>query len=210
EIERDATVAAACPLLPMATRLIGHFQIRNRGTLGGSIAHADPAAEYPAVAVALGAEFVLSGPGGTRTVSADRFFTGPFSTGKQPDELLVELRFPTESRAVSIKEVARRHGDFAIALVVVALGIAGGKIESAGIGLGGVAPTPISPGTAIATLVGQRPSRELFEEAARAAARESQPSSDIHGSANYRRSLVETLTSRALAEAAGDSLEVGS
>lgn len=202
EIARSEVVASTCPLLSQATGLIGHFQIRNRGTLGGSLAHADPAAEYPAVAVALGAEVVLRGPAGDRRLPAESFFSGPFSTAKQPDELLVEVGFPTGASAISVKELARRHGDFAIALAAVALRGRGGVIEWAGIGMGGVAPVPLQPRTAIEMLVGQPPSRELFEEAARAAAREAQPSSDIHGSADFRRALVETLTSRALSEAA--------
>jgi CO/xanthine dehydrogenase FAD-binding subunit len=202
ELERNPIVDAACPMLPAATRFIGHFQIRNRGTLGGSIAHADPAAEYPAVAIAMGAEVVLCGPSGTRAVPAEQFFAGPFSTSRRPDELVVELRFPTVLSAVSVREVARRHGDFAIAVVAAGLNIREGRIEAAGIGLGGVGPTPLAARKTVLTLLHQPPSEELFHDAALTAALEASPVSDIHGSAEYRRSLVETLTFRALSEAA--------
>ncbi len=125
-MERAPEIAAAVPLLAQATPLIGHFQIRNRGTVGGSLAHADPASEYPAVAVALGAELELAGPGGARRrVAADDFFVGTWTTAAEPDELLVAARFPVwpGSSGFAIEEVARRHGDFALAGV----GVRGGR-----------------------------------------------------------------------------------
>ena len=123
-MERDPAVAAAVPLLAQATPLIGHFQIRNRGTVGGSLAHADPASEYPAVAVALGAELELAGRGGARRrVAADDFFVGTWTTAADADELLVAARFPVwpERSGFAIEEVARRHGDFALAGVACAV-----------------------------------------------------------------------------------------
>ena len=123
-MEREALVAAAAPLLARATPLIGHFQIRNRGTVGGSLAHADPASEYPAVAVALGAELDLARRGGARRrVAAADYFVGTWTTTAEPDELLVAARFPVwpERSGFAIEEVARRHGDFALAGVACAV-----------------------------------------------------------------------------------------
>ena len=122
-IERDPTVAADVPLLAAATPHIGHFQIRNRGTIGGSLAHADPAAEYPAVAVALDATFRLASSSGTRAVAAADFFTGVWSTALEPDELLTAVELPvwTGRTGVGVAEFARRHGDFAIAGAVAAV-----------------------------------------------------------------------------------------
>src|SRR5205823_7277606 len=116
-VERDATIAAGVPLLAKATPLIGHFQIRSRGTVGGSIAHADPAAEYPAVALALDAELEVAGPAGRRTIPAAEFFLGTWMTTIGADEILVAARFPVWGAAsgFAVEEVARRHGDFAIA-----------------------------------------------------------------------------------------------
>ncbi len=126
-VERDAGVAAAAPLLARATPLIGHLQIRNRGTVGGSLAHADPAAEYPAVALALDAELEILSPGGARVVPAADFFTGLWSTVLAPDDLLVGVSFPVwQGRCgFAVEEFARRHGDFAIAGAAVAVELDG-------------------------------------------------------------------------------------
>src|SRR5205085_5462576 len=123
DVEESAEIRDAVPLLALATPYIGHFQIRNRGTVGGSIAHADPAAEYPAVAVALDAEMEATSPRGTRRIPAGAFFTGFWSTDLEPDELLVGVRFPvwTGRCGFAVREFARRHGDFAIAGAVVAV-----------------------------------------------------------------------------------------
>lgn len=202
ELEHNADVAARCPLLRRSTLFVGHFQIRNRATVGGSLAHADPAAEYPAVALALDAELVVRGPAGERTVRADEFFLGPFTTALAHGEILVEARFPAHAQTASFKEVARRHGDFAIAAVAVSLEIGQGAVKKAGVGLAGVGGTAIKARAAEELLVGQPLGDELFREAAATAASNTDPQSDIHGSADYRRSLVETLTFRALREAA--------
>ena len=155
-MERDAAIGAAVPLLARATPLIGHFQIRNRGTVGGSLAHADPASEYPAVAVALGAEFDLARYGvARRRVSADDFFVGTWETLAGPDELLVAARFPVwpDHSGFAIEEVARRHGDFALAGVAVA--VSAGR---AGIALFGVGSTPVrARAAADALLAGAEP-----------------------------------------------------
>jgi carbon-monoxide dehydrogenase medium subunit len=203
ELECNATVAEACPLIRRASRLIGHVQIRNRGTIGGSIAHADPSAEYPAAALALGAEMVVRGRSGERVVPATEFFVGPFTTAVETGETLVEIRIPTWARAVDFQEVARRHGDFAIAASAVALDVRDGKIERAGIGLAGVGATALKAEAAERTLTGKEPGGDLFRQAAAEAAAATNPGDDIHGSAAYRKSLVETLTFRALQNAAG-------
>ncbi len=145
-VETDATVATAVPLLARATPLIGHLQIRNRGTVGGSIAHADPAAEYPAVALALDAELEAESPRGRRVIPASDFFTGFWSTALEPDELLVGTRWPVWSGrcGFAVREIARRHGDFAIAGAAVGLELdADDRIRRAAIALFGMGATPV-------------------------------------------------------------------
>src|SRR5260221_10785553 len=156
-MERDAAIAGAGPLLARATPLIGHFQIRNRGTVGGSLAHADPASEYPAVAVALGAELDVSATGGTRTVPAADFFLGTWTTALADGELLTAVRVPvwTGRCGYAIEEMARRLGDFALAGAAVAVRLNDGDdgVAAAGIGLFGVGPTPVKARQAEAALV---------------------------------------------------------
>ena len=140
-MERDDLVQRDLPLVARATPLIGHFQIRNRGTVGGSMAHADPASEYPAVAIALGAEFEIVAAGGARRcVAADDFFVGTWTTAVDAEELLASVRFPVwgSGCGFAIEEVARRHGDFALAGVACAIGP-----DRAGLALFGVASTPV-------------------------------------------------------------------
>ena len=144
-IEHSGEVAAAVPLLSAATPLIGHFQIRNRGTVGGSIAHADAAAEYPAVAIALDAQLHTQSPRGRRTIPADEFFSGMWSTALEPDEVLTGVTFPVWEgrRGFAIEEFARRHGDFAIAGVCVAVEIEDtGTVRRCNIGLIGLGSKP--------------------------------------------------------------------
>jgi aerobic carbon-monoxide dehydrogenase medium subunit len=208
ELERDPSVAEACPLFRRATELIGHVQIRNRGTIGGSLAHADPSAEYPAAALALGAELVVRAAAGERVVPAADFFLGPFTTALELGELLVEVRLPTWATHADFQEVARRNGDFAIAAVAVGLEIRNGRIERAGIGLAGVGPSALKATSAESLLIGNEPSDDLFRHAAAEAAAPTSPGGDIHGSAEYRKSVVETLAFRGLRNAAGS--EAGS
>src|SRR4051794_32258196 len=152
-VENDPGIAADVPLLARATPLIGHFQIRNRGTVGGSLAHADPASEYPAVAVALGARFEIMGGGATRMVDADDFFTSTWTTAIETDELLTAVQFPVWSgrSGFAVEEIARRYGDFALAGAAAAgqLNESGGG-GRAGIGLfgGGRTPPRAAPGGA--------------------------------------------------------------
>ncbi len=157
-VERDATIARDVPLLATATPYIGHFQIRNRGTIGGSLAHADPAAEYPAVALALDATFRVVGVGGDRSIPAAEFFTGVWSTAMEPDELLAGIDFPVWSgrTGVGVAEFARRHGDFAIAGAVVAVGLDGDKVTRAAIGVFGASGVPVRARAAEEAVVGQQ------------------------------------------------------
>ena len=161
------------PLCP----LIGHEAIRSRGTIGGSLAHADPAAELPAVARALDAEFVVRGPSGERVIPAAQWFEGYLTTSRRPDELLVEVRFPTARRGtgVSFQEVARRHGDFAIVGLAASLVLSDGVISDARLAFAGVSDVPVRAAAAEELLAGERPSAELFDEAARRATERSRP-----------------------------------
>jgi aerobic carbon-monoxide dehydrogenase medium subunit len=199
-IEQSAEVASAVPLLARATARVGHFQIRNRGTLGGAVAHADPAAEQPAVCVALDAVMELATAGGRRSVAADQFFEGTWATAVAPDELLVGIRFPVwEGRCgFAVEEVARRHGDFA--LVGVTCGVlagSGGGVSRAAISLFGVGPTPVRASGAEAALV----EGAGLDDVAAALTGEMEPTDDLHASATYRRRVAGVLVRRAVARA---------
>lgn len=203
-VESDPEVAERTPLLARATPLIGHFQIRNRGTVGGSIAHADPAAEYPAVALALDAEIEAASPRGRRRIAATDFFRGFWTTDLQPDEVLVGVRFPVWSGrcGFAIREFARRHGDFAIAGAVVAVQVdADDRIEQCSIGLLGLGPTPLRGTTAERVATGQKPDVAPDELGQLAVAELSEAPSDLHGSADYRRRVGAAMVAQAWTEA---------
>jgi carbon-monoxide dehydrogenase medium subunit len=204
--EESATVADAVPLLAAALPLIGHEAIRSRGTIGGSLAHADPAAELPAVARALDAEFVVRSRSGERVIPAAEWFEGYLATSRRPDEVLVEVRFPAAGpdTGAAFQEVARRHGDFAIVGLAASLTFTGGAISDARLAFSGVADVPVRAAAAERLLVGERPSPELFEEAARRATADLDPPADLHGSAEYRKKVAATLVRRGL-QAAADS-----
>ncbi|UCE87240.1 MAG: xanthine dehydrogenase family protein subunit M [Deltaproteobacteria bacterium] len=205
-VERSALVRERQPLLHAATLLIAHPQIRNRGTVGGSLAHADPAAEYPAVAVALDAELTARGPRGERRIAAADFFVSYLTTALEPAELLTEVRFPTfgDGTGWACQEIARRHGDFAMAGVAVTLKRGRrGRCADARVVLFGVGPAPVRARAAEQLLVGEAPGETLFAEAGRSAGEAiDEPLSDVHASAEYRRHLAQVLTRRGLAEAA--------
>src|SRR5579859_3210338 len=158
--EESGAVAEAVPLLAAALPLIGHEAIRSRGTIGGSLAHADPAAELPAVARALDAEFVVRGPTGERVVPAADWFDGYLTTSRAPDELLTEIRFPAAKpgTSVSFGEVARRHGDFAIVGLATMLVLSGGVISEARLAFAGLSDVPLRAAAAEDLLIGQTPS----------------------------------------------------
>jgi carbon-monoxide dehydrogenase medium subunit len=204
-IERSELVKNRQPLLHASTSWIAHPQIRNRGTVGGSMAQADPAAEYPAVALALDAEFVIVGPNGRRSVAASDFFVSYLTTALAEDEVLCEIRVPVlpERTGWPIQEVARRHGDFAMVGAVATLGLSGGRCESARVVLFGVGSTPQRATAVEQALIGQAASEALFASAAEKAAEGLEDTiTDVHASAEYRRHLAQVLTRRALAEAA--------
>lgn len=201
--ETSPLVADRCPLLRDALRLVGHAQIRNRGTIGGSIAHADPSAELTAVLVALGGDVTAKGPRGTRAIPAADLFVTYLTTSLDPGEVLTEVRFPVLAAGAgwSWMEIARRHGDFALAGVGVVLTIRVGVLADVRIGLTGVGPTPVRASTAERLLSGRAPSDALWAEAAEAVRADVEPDGDIHASAEYRRHVSGVLAQRALREA---------
>jgi aerobic carbon-monoxide dehydrogenase medium subunit len=210
-LTRDAELSAAgaaqhLQMLMEAAAYVGHPAIRNRSTVGGSIAHADPAAELPAVMVALDAHIVVRGPGGTRTIAAADFFQGYLQTALEPDELLVELHVPNlpTGSGSAFLEFARREGDYAIAGVAAAIGLAAdGTIADARLALCAVGPTALRATSAEAALRGQQPGVDAWAAAAeQVQAAITEAPSDIHGSADYRRHLAGVLTRRALTIAA--------
>jgi carbon-monoxide dehydrogenase medium subunit len=207
--EESETVAATLPLLASALPLIGHEAIRSRGTIGGSLAHADPAAELPAVARALDAEFVVRSQSGERVIPAAEWFEGYLTTARRPDEIIVEVRFPVAEpgTGVAFQEVARRHGDFAMVGLATSLTLADGAITDARLAFSGVADIPVRAPEAESLLVGQQPTAELFAEAARRAAAPLDPPSDLHGSSDYRKKVAAALVRRGLQAAADNAHE---
>jgi carbon-monoxide dehydrogenase medium subunit len=201
-IEMSALVRELAPLLAETMPFIAHPQIRSRGTLGGSLAHADPAAELPAVMVALQATIVLQGPGGERRVPAEQFFTGLFATALEPGELLVAVELPPmpARSGWAFLEMARRHGDYALVGVAVLLALnEAGRCAQARIALLSVGERPVLATRAMARLSGQVLDDDTVREAAELAGGDDiDPPSDIHASAAYRRQLARVLTRRAL------------
>lgn len=207
-VGRDALVASHAPLLARATPLIGHFQIRNRGTIGGSIAHADPASEYPAAALALGARLEVTSARGVRTVPAEEFFTGTWTTVLESDELLSAILVPprTGRRGEAIEEVARRNGDFALAGAVAVVELdADDRVAAAAIAMFSMGSTPLRAPDAERALVGHAASTVDVVSIAELAVRATEPPDDVHASAGYRKRvgahLVGTVVARALEEA---------
>jgi carbon-monoxide dehydrogenase medium subunit len=201
DIERDSRLKSVHPLLVAAIAQVAHYQIRNRGTVGGSLAHADPAAEMPGIAVTCDAEISISGSKGKRLVPAGTFFTGPLSTVLADDELITEVRLPAwpASRRWGFEELARRRGDFAIAGVAAFYDVDGeGKAINAHIGVIGACTRPHRIAQAEAALNGRVVDEVAIQAAARAAEKAVEPPEDLHASAAYRRSLVGTLLERAL------------
>jgi len=203
-VEISPIVQKKCPILSEGAKQIGHLAIRNRGTFGGSLVHADPAAELPMLCVALDASFKLRGRQGERTISAKDFFVTYLTTTLRPDELLVEVNIPGQPAGIGwgFHELCRRPGDFAIAAVSALLTVdKKGNCAEARIAMGGVGPTPIRASEAEAILKGQTLSEQAFAEAGQKAAAAADPGSDVHASAEFRRYLVGVLTKRALRDA---------
>ena len=208
-LERSPDVAAAVPLLRDAVRLVGHVQIRNRGTVGGSIVHADPAAELPVALTALDARFRVRSVRGEREIRAADLFVTHLTTSLEPDELLTEIVAPLPPRGTrsAFVEFARRHGDFALGGAAVLLTVNGdGRVDRASIALLAAAPTPIRVPQAEQALAGRPLDEEAAREAAALAVTGIEPTGDIHGSSEYRRGLIEALVRRAIVAAAqGDA-----
>jgi carbon-monoxide dehydrogenase medium subunit len=205
-VETSLLIAARLPVLAASMAHVAHFAIRNRGTFGGSLAHADPAAEIPLVARLLDARIRTASPSGGRTIAARDFFLSALTTCLAPDEIIMEVELPCSPPGAgwAFEEVSRRPGDFAVAMVAAVVSVEAGRVTQARLALGGVAMTPIRAEAAETLLAGQALSPDVIAAAAAAAARDAaDPPSDLHGSADYRRHLVEVLTRRALAAAAG-------
>jgi carbon-monoxide dehydrogenase medium subunit len=204
-VERHAEVAAAVPLLSLVTPLIGHFQIRNRGTVGGALAHADPAAEYPAVALALDARLEVVSTKQSREVPAADFFQGLWTTALESGELLTAVRFPVWSGrcGFAAEEFARRHGDFALAGAVAGVELDGDDIvRRAAIALFGVSTTPVRARSAEAALVGRSVGEVGGDDVGRLALEDvGEPSGDVHAPAAYRARVAQAMTARAWARA---------
>ena len=204
-VERSDVVARAAPLLAEAMPSIAHPQIRNRGTMGGSIAHADPSAELPAVMLALEAQFRATSATGERSIPAGEFFRGMLETALAPGELLVEIAVPPlpARTGTAFVEMARRHGDYALVGVAAVVTLDGkGRCRAARVALLSVGDGPVLAAEAGKVLAGQAPSEELVRAAGdTAATRDVDPPSDVHATAAYRRQLVAVLTRRALARA---------
>ena len=200
EVERSPEVAVAAPLLAEAIGLVAHAPVRNSGTVGGSLAHADPAAELPAVALALDAELVAAGPGGARTIPAAGFFQGPYSTVLAPDEILTEIRLPVwPGGGHSFTEFSRVHANFAVVALAALVDLDGDRIRRAALALAGVAPVPVRATSAERALA-DVPAADAgaIRAAADAAAADLSPAGDLHASAETRRGLARTYLRRGI------------
>jgi carbon-monoxide dehydrogenase medium subunit len=202
--ERSPQVRKACPLMIEALRNVAHPPIRNRGTVGGSIAHADPAAELPTLAVCLDAELVVRGTGGERVVPAADFFLGFLTTALAEDEVLTAVRLQAAGpgSGAAFEEVARRHGDFAMVGVAATVRLDGDTVSEARIAVSGVAGQPLRTKDVEKSLVGRPANDETFAAAGAAARTGLNPSSDLHASGAYRKHVAGVLIARALRSAA--------
>ena len=204
-LESNGLVGERLPILKTAAAHIGHAQIRSRGTVCGSLAHADPAAELPAIALAMDAELEAQSPRGKRTVPAADFFVDYLTTSLQPDEVLAEARFPASppGMAWAFQEVSRRHGDFAMVGIVAGLALDASRVAIADARLTffGVGGTPVRCREVEASLRGQPTGEAVFAAAAAAVQPLLDPSDDVHATAAYRRSVAGVLTQRALSQA---------
>jgi carbon-monoxide dehydrogenase medium subunit len=204
DLEESELVRTRYPLLHETAAVIADPLVRNLATIGGNLAHGDPANDHPATMLALGAEIVATGPRGERRIPIASFFTGPFATALEPNEILVAIRIPVpaaRSGGAYVK-LERKVGDFATAAVAAQITLsAAGIVEQAGIGLTNVGLTPIKATQAEGALRGQRPDEAAITRAARLAADASEPAEDLRGSVEYKRDLVRVLTARALRRA---------
>lgn len=198
-IEWSPTLGTRLPLLTETVRYVGDRQVRSRGTLGGSLAHADPTGEMPLAALALGATIVIQGRETRREVAAGEFFLGPYYTVLEPEEMLVEVRFPVRRTISAVLEHARRHGDFAVISVAVVGEPNGDNAwKSVRLALGGVSDTPFFAGEASEILSGTKLEPDVIERAGVAAVEAADPPDDVRASADYRRHLIPIYVRRAL------------
>jgi len=204
EILDDVRLAAAHPLLVSAVEHVAHYQIRNRGTVGGSMAHADPAAEMPGIAVTCEAQITVIGKAGARTIAAADFFVGPLMTALKPDEIITEIRLPAwpARRRFGFQEFARRRGDFALAAAALFYDDDNGKARNTHVGAIGVADRPLRLPSVEAVVNGQKIDDAVIAKAEAAASAAVDPADDIHASGAYRKALVGVMVERALQAAA--------
>ena len=199
DAERSALLRERYPTMAEAAPQVSDPLVRNLGTVCGSLAHADPAGDWGAVMLAMGAELIARSRDGSRTVAARDFFDGPFTTALRPDELLVEVRVaPRPRTGGAYLKLERKVGDFATAAVAVRVTMENGRIADAGIGLTAVGPSNLPATDAETLLAGAEPSGEAFREAAELAARAASPSADTRGSAEYKRNVIRVFTERGL------------
>jgi CO/xanthine dehydrogenase FAD-binding subunit len=205
DIQRDDRLATSVPLLRQALAFVGHVQTRNRGTAGGSLAHADPSAELPLVAQVLDANLVMRSKSGVRTLPASSFFEGAMTTALRPDECLEEIRWPVwreDKIGSAFTEISRRHGDFAIVAAAAQVAVDDdGLCTRAAFGVGGAAPTPTTFPELAERLVGTRLDKAALRDVAHEAVASLEPGADTHASADYRRHLAGVLVTRVLQSA---------
>lgn len=206
EFEESTLIRERYPLFADVAKVLGDPQVRNLGTIGGSLAHADPAADWGTALLACDATLVATGPKGSRTLSVDGFFQDPFTTALAPAELLTEIRVPmAQSRSGgAYAKLKRKTGDFATVAVSVRLDLAAeGTVARCHVAIGAVGPVPFRSARAEGYLTGQPATKSSLGEAARLAAEDAQPVADLHGSAEYKRAMVQIIARRALETAAG-------
>jgi len=202
-LEESAVVAASYPLLHDTTRVIADPLVRNQATVGGNLAHADPANDHPATMLAYDATVVARSRAGERTIAIDDFFVGLFENSLRPGELLTEIRIPRPGPGSggAYLKIERKVGDYAVAAVAVQLQVRGGKVTAARIGLTNVAPVPMRAKQAEAALIGKAIGDDVLEAVGQAAAAECAPSADLRGEVDYKRDLVRVITKRAIRRA---------
>ena len=204
DIERDSSLRDTCPLMAEAAPQISDPLVRNLGTVGGSLCHADPAGDWGSVMLALDAMLVAVSPSGERVIPAADFFQGPFTTALRPDEVLTEVRVPLRERSGgAYLKLERKVGDFATVGVAVQVELDDGRVKRAGIGLTSVGPSNLKARAAEEALAGAEPTDEAIAEAARLAAQAAEPRADMRGSADYKRDVVRVFVQRGMKTALG-------
>lgn len=209
EMERSKELAELCPILAEGAHWIADPLVRNQGTVGGSICHADPAGDWGSMMLALGAEFVARSESGERVIAASDFFQGPFTTALKADEIMTEIRVPmgAGSAAGTYLKLERKVGDFATVAVAVQVEVGGGKISKAGIAMTAVGATNIKATAAEKALAGKEPTDQVIAEAARLAAAAAEPKSDVRGSAEFKKDIVRVFVQRGLKQSVARAKE---